>query len=151
MLKFIYSFILTTFLTHCKAQDANDDFSKNINELKQYKPVLANDDDFDAIENRLIVDMSNGIQKVKIKDRTVDSLGFRKIVGQFLTTHKNKASLLVAGSFDHVSLDNLVVFARVFNQCKSIFDPNGQSKIYFKSYKDSIIIKLSTKNGELKY
>ena len=119
--------------------------------MKQYKPVLANDDDFDAIENRLIVDMSNGIQKVKIKDKTVDSLGFRQIVGQFLTTHKNKASLLVAGSFDHASMDNLVVFARVFNQCKSIFDPNGQSKIYFKSFKDSIIIKLTTKNGELKY
>ena len=151
MLKFIYSFILTALLTHCKAQDTNDDFSKNINEMKQYKPVLANDDDFDAIENRLIVDMSNGIQKVKIKDKTVDSLGFRQIVGQFLTTHKNKASLLVAGSFDHASMDNLVVFARVFNQCKSIFDPNGQSKIYFKSFKDSIIIKLTTKNGELKY
>ena len=65
MLKFIYSFILTTLLTNCKAQDANDDFSKNINEMKQYKADLANDDDFDAIENRLIVDISNGIQKVK--------------------------------------------------------------------------------------
>ena len=144
MLKFIYSFILTTLLTNCKAQDANDDFSKNINEMKQYKAVLANDDDFDAIENRLIVDISNGIQKVKIKDKTVDSLGFRKIIGQFLTTHKNKASLLVAGSFDHASMDNLVVFTRVFNQCKSIFDPNGQSKIYFKSFKDFNTFKIQT-------
>ena len=138
----MYSCILTTLLTHCKAQDTNADFSKNINELKQYKAVLANDDDFDAIENRLIVDMSNGIQLVKIKDKTVDSLGFRKIVGQFLMSHKNKASLLVAGSFDHASMDNLVIFARVFNQCKTIFDPNGQSKIYFKSFKNLDAFKL---------
>ena len=122
--------------------DTDADFSKNINELQQYKPVLANDDDFDAIENRLIVDMSNGIQKVKIHDKIVDSLGFRKIIGQFLTTHKNKASLLVAGSFDHASMDNLVIFTRVFNQCKTLFDPNGQSKIYFKSFKNFDVFRL---------
>lgn len=143
MLKLFYSFLLTTTITICKAQTA-DDFQQNINEMKQYKASLANDDAINAVENRLVIDMSNGIKKVKINDKTEDSLGFRKILSQFLTTHKNKASLLVAGSFDHASMDNIVVFTRVFNQCKTLFDPNDKSKICFKTFKDFTAFNLKT-------
>ncbi len=143
MLKIFYTFILTTTLTNCKAQ-TTDDFQQNINEMKQYKTSLANEDAINTAENRLIVDISGGIKKVKINDKTVDSLGFRKTLSKFLTTHKNNASLLIAGSFDHASMDNIVVFTRVFNQCKTLFDPNDKSKICFKTFKDFAAFNLKT-------
>ena len=150
MLKIFYTFLLTTLLTNCKAQETADDFQQNINEMKQYKTSLANEDALTIVENKLIIDISGGIKKVKINDKTVDSLGFRKVLSQFLTTHKNKASLLVAGSFDHASMDNIVVFTRVFNQCKTLFDPNDKSKICFKTFKDfaAFNLKTVTVNGQ---
>ena len=144
MLRIFYTFLLTTLLTNCKAQETADNFQQNINEMKQYKTSLANEDALNIVENKLIVDISGGIKKVKINDKTVDSLGFRKVLSQFLTTHKNKASLLVAGSFDHASMDNIVVFTRVFNQCKTLFDPNDKSKICFKTFKDFAAFNLKT-------
>jgi hypothetical protein len=136
MLKIFYSFLLTTLLTNCKAQ-TTDDFQQNINEMKQYKAFLANDDDFDAIPTQLIVDISGGIKQIKINEKTVDLVSFKKALSKFLTTNKDKESLLVAGSFDHATLDNIVIFSRIFNQCKLLFDPNNKSKIYFKSFKDA--------------
>jgi hypothetical protein len=145
MLKIFYSFLLTTTFTFCKAQ-TTDDFQQNINEMKQYKAFLANDDDFDSIPNRLIVDISAGVKQIKINEKTVDLVGFKKIISKFLTTNKDKESLLVAGSFDHASLDNIVVFSRIFNQCKSLFDPNNKSKIYFKSFKDAAFSSMKNEN-----
>ena len=146
MLRIFYTFLLTTLLTHCKAQETTDYFQQNIHEMKQYKTSLANEDALNIVETRLIVDISKGIKKVKINDKTVDSLGFRKVLSQFLTTHKNKASLLVAGSLDHASMDNIVVITRVFNQCKTLFDPNDKSKICFKTFKDFTAFNLKTVN-----
>ncbi len=150
MLKIFYSFLLTTLLTNCKAQETADDFQQNINEMKQYKTSLANEDALNIVENRLIIDISGGIKKVKINNKTVDSLGFRKVLSQFLTNHKNKTSLLIAGSFDHASMNNIVVFTRVFNQCKTLFDPNDKSKICFKTFKDFVAfnLKIVTVNGQ---
>ena len=146
MLKIFYTFLLTTLLTNCKAQETADDFQQNINEMKQYKTSLADEDALNIVETRLVIDISNGIKKVKINDKTVDSLGFRRVLSQFLTTHKNKASLLIAGSLDHASMDNIVVFTRVFNQCKTLFDPNNKSKICFKTFKDFAAFHLKTVN-----
>ena len=146
MLRVFYTFLLTTLLTNCEAQETTDDFQQNINEMKQYKTSLANEDAFSIVENKLIIDISKGIKKVKINDKTVDSVGFRKVLSQFLTTHKNKSSLLVAGSLDHASMDNIVVFTRVFNQCKTLFDPNDKSKICFKTFKDFAAFNLKTVN-----
>jgi hypothetical protein len=143
MLKIFYSFLLTTTFTLCKAQ-TTDDFQQNINEMKQYKAFLANDDDFDSIPTQLIVDISGGIKQIKINEKTVDVVGFKKALSKFLTTNKDKESLLVAGSFDHASLDNIVVFSRIFNQCKLLFDPNNKSKIYFKSFKETTFSKVKT-------
>jgi hypothetical protein len=143
MLKIFYSFLLTTLLTNCKAQ-TTDDFQQNINEMKQYKAFLANDDDFDSIPTQLIVDISGGIKQIKINEKTVDLVGFKKALSKFLTTNKDKESLLVAGSFDHASLDNIVVFSRIFKQCKLLFDPNNKSKIYFKSFKEATFSKVKT-------
>jgi hypothetical protein len=143
MLKIFYSFLLTTLLTNCKAQ-TTDDFQQNINEMKQYKAFLANDDDFDSIPTQLIVDISGGIKQIKINEKTVDVVGFKKALSKFLTTNKDTESLLVAGSFDHASLDNIVVFSRIFNQCKLLFDPNNKSKIYFKSFNEPTFSKLKT-------
>ena len=145
MLRLIYSFLLTTLLTNCKAQ-TSDDFQQNINEMKRYKAILANDDDFDSISNKLMVDITGGIKQIKINEKMVDSAGFTKIISTFLNTNKNKESLLIAGSFDHATMDNIVVFTRLFNQCKLLFDPNNKSKIYFKSFKDFNSFKLKTAN-----
>lgn len=146
MLRIFYTFLLTTLLTNCKAQQTTDDFQQNINEMKQYKTSLANEDALNVVENKLIIDISNGIKKVKINDKTVDSLGFRKAISQFLTTHKNKTSLLIAASFDHASMNNIVVITRVFNQCKALFDPHDKSKICFKTFKDFAAFNLKTVN-----
>jgi hypothetical protein len=145
MLKIFYSFLLTTTFTLCKAQ-TTDDFQQNINEMKQYKAFLANDDEFDSIPTQLIVDISGGIKQIKINEKTVDLVGFKKALSKFLTTNKDKESLLVAGSFDHATLDNIVVFSRIFNQCKTLFDPNNKSKIYFKSFNETTFSKVKTGN-----
>jgi hypothetical protein len=145
MLKLFYSFILTTTFINCKAQ-TTDDFQQNINEMNHYKAILANDDDFDSIQNKLIFDITGGIKQIKINEKVVDSLGFTKIISTFLNTNKNKKSLLIAGSFDHATIDNIVVFTRLFNQCKLLSDPNNKSKIYFKSFKDFNSFQLKTAN-----
>jgi hypothetical protein len=145
MLKIFYSFLLTTLLTNCKAQTA-DDFQQNINEMKRYKAILGDDDDFDNIENKLIVDISGGVNQVKINEKMVDSVEFTSIISTFLNTNKNKKSLLVAGSRDHATIGNIVVFTRLFNQCKTLFDVKGDSKIFFKSFKDVGTFKVKTAN-----
>ena len=152
MLKIFYSFLLTTLLTPCFAQ-TTDDFQENINEMKHYKAILANDDDFDSIPNKLMVDISAGTRAIKINEKTVDLMGFKKIVSKFLNNNKDKESLLVAGSLDHATLDNIVVFSRIFNECKLLFDPNGKSKIYFKSYKDANDFRMNASNinGNIKF
>jgi hypothetical protein len=145
MLKIFYSFLLTTTFTLCKAQTA-DDFQQNINEMKRYKAILGDDDDFDNIENKLIVDISGGVNQIKIDEKTVDSLGFTKAISTFLNTNKNKKSLLVAGSLNHATIGNIVVFTRMFNQCKTLFDVKDNSKIFFKSFKESTFSKVKTGN-----
>ncbi len=142
---FFYSILLTTTITISSAQNT-DDFQQNINEMKHYRAILANDDDFDSIENKLIVDISGGIKTVKINEKTVDLMGFKKIISKFLNTNKDKESLLVAGSLDHATLDNIVIFSRIFNECKMLFDPNGKSKIYFKSFKDVDDFRMNASN-----
>jgi hypothetical protein len=107
---------------------------------------LADDDDFDSIPTQLIVDISGGIKQIKINEKTVDLVNFKKALSKFLTTNKDTESLLVAGSFDHATLDNIVVFSRIFNQCKSLFDPNNKSKIYFKSFNETTFSKVKTGN-----
>ncbi len=145
MLKIFYSFLLTTTLTYCKAQTP-EEFQQNINEMKQFKAILADDDDVDSINNTLMVDITEGIKKVKINEKTVDSLGFKTVLTNFLTANKNKKSLLIAGSFDHAKMENIVVFTRLFHQLKLLFDPNNQSKICFKSFKDLNAFKFKTAN-----
>jgi hypothetical protein len=145
MLRLIYSFLLTTLLTNCKAQ-TTDDFQQNINEMKRYKAILANDDDFDTIPNKLLVDISGGIKQIKINKKAVDSVSFTRVISKFLNANKNKESLLVAGSFDHASMDNIVIFSRIFNQCKLLFDPKNKSKIYFKSFKEAAAFNMKMGN-----
>ncbi len=135
MLKLFYTFLLTTLLTNCKAQETTDEFQQSINEMRQYKPLFASEDDFETIENRLIVDITGGIKKIKVNDKTVDSVGFRQIITQFLNTHKNQKSLLIAGSLDHAALDNMLICTRVFHECKTECY-SVLAKIYFKSFKD---------------
>jgi hypothetical protein len=137
MLKLLYSLLLTTLLTNCKAQETTDEFQQSINEMREYKPLFASDDDFETIENRLVVDITGGIKKIKVNNKTVDSVGFRQVITQFLNTHKNKESLLIAGSLDHASLDNMLIVTKVFNECKTeCYSVSTKSKIYFKTFKD---------------
>jgi hypothetical protein len=136
MLKLLfYTFFLTILFTDCTAQ-TNDNFQDNINEMKQYKLLLADDEDLEKREKRLVFDISEGIKNIKVNDNTVDSLGFTQLIVEFLSTNKNKESVLIAGSYDHAKMDNIVVITRIFNQCKSLFDPNNKSKIAFKSFKN---------------
>jgi hypothetical protein len=136
MLKLLfYTVFLTIILPHAQAQ-TQDNFQDNINEMKQYKLLLADDEDLEKREKRLVFDISEGIKNIKINDIAVDSLGFTQLIVEFLSTNKNKESVLIAGSYDHAKMDNIVVVTRIFNQCKSLFDPNNKSKIAFKSFKE---------------
>jgi hypothetical protein len=136
MLKLLfYTFFLTIILPHTHAQTI-DNFQDCINEMKQYKLLLADDEDLEKREKRLVFDISEGIKNVKINDNTVDSLGFTQLIVEFLNTNKNKESVLIAGSFDHAQIDNIVVITRIFNQCKLLSDPNNKSKIAFKNFKN---------------
>ena len=149
MLKLLfYSLFLTTLLTNAQAQ-TQDNFQDHINEMKQYKLLLADEEDLEKREKRLVFDISEGIKNVKINDNTVDSLGFTKLIVEFLNTNKNKESVLIAGSFDHATMDNIVVITRVFNQCKSLYDPNNKSKIAFRSFKnfDVFSVKMRSRDG----
>ena len=134
-MRLFYNLFLTILLTDCTAQ-TNDKFQDHINEMKQYKLLLADEEDLEKREKRLVFDISEGIKNVKINDNSVDSLGFTKLIVEFLSTNKDKESVLIAGSFDHANMDNIVVITRIFNHCKSLFDPNNKSKIAFKSFKN---------------
>jgi hypothetical protein len=143
-----YILFLTTLLTNCTAQ-TNDNFQDHINEMKQYKLLLADEEDLEKREKRLVFDITEGIKNIKINDNTVDSLGFTKLIVEFLSTNKDNESVLIAGSFDHATMDNIVVITRVFNQCKSLFDPNNKSKIAFKSFKnfEAFRMKMRSRDG----
>jgi hypothetical protein len=116
--------------------------------MKQYKLLLADDEDLEKREKRLVFDISEGIKNVKINDKTVDSLGLTKLIVEFLNTNKNKESVLIAGSFDHAKIDNIVVITRVFNQCKTLFDPNNKSKIAFKNFKNFEVFRMKMRNRD---
>jgi hypothetical protein len=142
-----YILFLTTLLTNCTAQ-TNDNFQENINEMKQYKLLLADEEDLEKREKRLVFDISEGIKNIKINDNTLDSLGFTKLIAEFLSTNKDNESILIAGSFDHATMDNIVVITRIFNQCKSLSDPNNKSKIVFKSFKNFEAFRMKMRNRD---
>jgi hypothetical protein len=142
-----YIFFLTTLLTNSQAQ-TQDNFQDHINEMKQYKLLLADEEDLEKREKRLVFDMTEGIKNIKINDNTVDSLGFTKLIVEFLSTNKDNESILIAGSFDHATMDNIVVITRVFNQCKLLFDPHNKSKIAFKSFKNFDVFNVKMKNRD---
>jgi hypothetical protein len=148
MLKLLfYSLFLTIILPKTYAQ-TQDNFQDNINEMKQYKLLLADDEELEKREKRLVFDISEGIKNIKINDNTVDSLGFTQLIVEFLNTNKDKESVLIAGSFDHAKMDNIVLITRIFNQCKSLFDPNNKSKIAFKSFKDFEVFRMKMRNRD---